>query len=151
MTYRCRPDGLRRAVRNLVENAVRYGGEAQVFIRHTAATIDIVVEDRGPGIPDLMKEKVFTPFFRLEASRNRDTGGIGLGLSIARAAARQHGGDISFLTGDGGMQAVLSLPRDGRVETLAVPKGRDWKSLRGSIGLRAPNLAEKPTKPRTQH
>lgn len=150
LTYRCRPDGLRRAVRNLVENAVRYGGEARVFIRPTAATVDIVIEDRGPGIPEPMKEKVFAPFFRLEASRNRDTGGIGLGLSIARAAARQHGGDISFVKGDGGMQAVLSLPRDGRVEPPAVSKGYDWKSLRGSIGLRASNLAEKPSKPRAQ-
>lgn len=117
MTYRCRPDGLRRAVRNLVENAVRYGGEATVFIQHTAATVDIVIEDRGPGIPDTMKEKVFAPFFRLEASRNRDTGGIGLGLSIARAVARQHGGDISFVTSSAGigMRAVISLPRAGSV------------------------------------
>ncbi|MBB3314024.1 signal transduction histidine kinase [Rhizobium sp. BK196] len=150
LTYRCRPDGLRRAVRNLVENAIRYGGEARVFIRPTAATVDIIVEDRGPGIPEPMQEKVFAPFFRLEGSRNRDTGGIGLGLSIARAVARQHGGDISFITRNGGMQAVLSLPRDGRVEPSKVKKGRDWKLLRGSIGSRTQNLAEKQSKPRTQ-
>lgn len=125
-TYRCRPDGLRRAVRNLVENAVRYGGEAKVFIRHTATTIDIVVEDRGPGIPEAMKEKVFAPFFRLETSRNRDTGGIGLGLSIARAVVRQHGGEISFVPGETGMQAVISLPREGEVNPAPIRKTRDW-------------------------
>lgn len=125
-TYRCRPDGLRRAVRNLVENAVRYGGEARVFVRHGATTIDIVVEDRGPGIPDAMRERVFAPFFRLEASRNRDTGGIGLGLSIARAAARQHGGDVSLVSTETGMQAILSLPREGRIGPPPVHGPSKW-------------------------
>lgn len=118
MKYRCRPDSLRRAIRNLVENAVRYGGEAKVSLRYTLSTADIVVEDRGPGIPDAMQEMVFAPFVRLEASRNRQTGGIGLGLSIVRAVARQHGGDVSFLNGEGGMQAVISLPREGSVDAL---------------------------------
>ncbi|MCT7374079.1 ATP-binding protein [Chelativorans salis] len=135
MKYRCRPDGLRRAIRNLVENAVRYGGEAKVFIRQTASTVDIVVEDRGPGIPDDMTEKVFAPYVRLEASRNRQTGGIGLGLSIARAVARQHGGDISFSKGDAGMQAIISLPREGRVDGAPARKARIWsfeKTVRAS-------------------
>lgn len=135
MKYRCRPDGLRRAIRNLVENAVRYGGEAKVFIRQTASTVDIVVEDRGPGIPDDMIEKVFAPYVRLETSRNRQTGGIGLGLSIARAVARQHGGDISFSNGDAGMQAVISLPREGSVDAAPARKARIWsfeKSVRVS-------------------
>ncbi|MBX5010412.1 HAMP domain-containing protein [Rhizobium lentis] len=111
ITYRCRPDGLRRAVRNIVENAVRYGGEAKVTILQTKATVDIVVEDRGPGIPEEMREKVFAPFFRLEASRNKQTGGIGLGLAIARAVARQHGGDIVFISKNIGMRTIITLPR----------------------------------------
>lgn len=115
-TYRCRPDGLRRAVRNLAENAARYGGHAKVFIRHSAGTIDIVVEDNGPGIPDDMKEKVFAPFFRLEASRNRATGGVGLGLSIARAVARQHGGDILLQSNNPGLRAIICLPQEGHVQ-----------------------------------
>ncbi|MFB4375005.1 ATP-binding protein [Agrobacterium sp. CR_3] len=124
ITYRCRPDGLRRAIRNIVENAVRYGSEAKVLILQTVTTVDIVVEDRGPGIPDDMKEKVFAPFFRLEASRNKQTGGIGLGLAIARAVARQHGGDIAFVTMENGMRTIISLPRhdDGEVSRAAISK-----------------------------
>jgi signal transduction histidine kinase len=139
LSYRCRPDGLRRAVRNLVENAVRYGGEARVFIRQSEATIDIVVEDRGPGIPEAMKEKVFAPFFRLEASRNRDTGGIGLGLSIARTVARQHGGDISFANGETGMQAVVSLPREAGADPASARAAGRWRirrSRRAAPGAR---------------
>lgn len=118
-TYRCRPDGLRRAVRNLAENAARYGGHAKVYIRHSPTTIDIVVEDNGPGIPEGMREKVFAPFFRLEASRSRDTGGVGLGLSIARAIARQHGGDIQLTPNDPGLKAIISLPQEGHVQAPA--------------------------------
>lgn len=125
-TYRCRPDGLRRAVRNLVENAVRYGDEAKVFVRHTANSVEIVVEDRGPGIPETMRESVFAPFFRLEASRNKDTGGIGLGLSIARAVARQHGGDILFASCETGMQAVVSLPFNAGTEQSMQSRSRPW-------------------------
>jgi signal transduction histidine kinase len=117
--YRCRPAGLQRAVRNLVENAVRYGEEASVNVRLGERTLDITVEDRGPGIPEDMRESVFAPFFRLEYSRNRATGGIGLGLSIARAIARQHGGDITFAMAGHGMVTTLSLPR----EALAAEKG----------------------------
>jgi len=110
-TYRCRPDSLRRAIRNVIENAVRYGGEARVHLHHDGPSIDIVIEDNGPGIPDEMHEKVFAPFFRLEASRNRETGGVGLGLAIARTIVRHHGGDIVFSRGDPGFRVTLSLPR----------------------------------------
>ncbi|MBY5775018.1 HAMP domain-containing protein [Rhizobium leguminosarum] len=125
--YRCRPDSLRRAIRNLIENAVRYGGEAKVSLRHTASAIAIIVEDRGPGIPDHMAEKVFEPFVRLESSRNRQTGGVGLGLSIVRAVARQHGGDITFVNGKAGMQAIISLPKEGCVSAEPVKKPRNWR------------------------
>jgi len=140
-TYRCRADGLRRAIRNLVENAIRYGGEAKVFLRQNAATIDIVVEDRGPGIPEAMKEKVFAPFFRLEASRNRDTGGIGLGLSIARAIIRQHGGEIMFVSGVEGMQAVVSLPWEGEVREVKIRRRREWP-LKQAANSRYTNVSE---------
>jgi len=109
-SYRCRPDALRRSVRNLVENAVRYGERARVRVAKGLESIDIVVEDDGPGIPDAHAERVFAPFFRLEHSRNRETGGVGLGLSIARTIARHHGGDITLTSRATGMTAVLSLP-----------------------------------------
>ncbi|WP_222184185.1 sensor histidine kinase [Geminicoccus harenae] len=109
-SYRCRPDALRRSVRNLVENAVRYGERARVRIVKAADSIDIVVADDGPGIPDAHAERAFAPFFRLEHSRNRETGGVGLGLSIARTIARHHGGDITLATRPDGMTATISLP-----------------------------------------
>lgn len=130
--YRCRPNSLRRAIRNLIENAVRYGGEAKVSLRHTASAVEIVVEDRGPGIPDDMAEKVFAPFVRLEASRNRQTGGVGLGLSIVRAVARQHGGDIAFFNGEAGMKAIISLPREGCVAAAPARKARSWRREKAS-------------------
>ncbi|MCE8030075.1 HAMP domain-containing protein [Halomonas daqingensis] len=138
MQYRCRPDSLRRAIRNLVENAVRYGGEAKVSLRDTPSSIDIVVEDRGPGIPDDMVEKVFAPFVRLETSRSRQTGGSGLGLSIVRAVVRQHGGDISFSNTETGMQAIVSLPREGCVNATPVPEERaKWLKKTSLLAQRA--------------
>ena len=109
-TYRCRPDGLRRAIRNLAENAVRYGGGAEVRLAADRTAIRILVEDDGPGIPADRTEEVFAPFFRLEGSRSRETGGVGLGLSIARAVARQHGGDIVLSPRDPGLRAAIVLP-----------------------------------------
>ncbi|WP_018897910.1 ATP-binding protein [Rhizobium sp. 2MFCol3.1] len=117
-TYRCRPDGLRRAVRNLAENAVRYAGHAKVCVRQGPSGVDIVIEDKGPGVPEAMWEQVFAPFFRLETSRNRDTGGVGLGLSIARAVARQHGGDIVLASNEPGLRAIISLPKEGLVHNV---------------------------------
>lgn len=110
INYRCRPDALRRAIRNLIENAVRYGECARVGVSRTLKSIDIVIEDDGPGIPDEVMEQVFAPFYRLENSRNRETGGVGLGLSIARAIARHHGGDVILINRAKGLQATISLP-----------------------------------------
>ena len=110
INYRCRPDALRRAIRNLIENAVRYGECARVSVSLTAKSVDIAVEDDGPGIPDEVMEQVFAPFYRLEDSRNRETGGVGLGLSIARAIARHHGGDVVLGNRAAGLQATISLP-----------------------------------------
>lgn len=110
INYRCRPDNLKRAVRNLIENALRYAGTASVSLQTSPASIDIVVEDQGPGIPAAELEQVFAPFYRLEQSRNRQTGGVGLGLSIARAIARHHGGDILLASNNPGLRATVTLP-----------------------------------------
>ncbi|WP_394560081.1 ATP-binding protein [Aquipseudomonas alcaligenes] len=110
LIYRCRPDGLRRALRNLIENAVRYGERARVGLSHSREGIDILIEDDGPGIPLDAQEQVFMPFYRLEDSRNRDTGGLGLGLSIARSIVRHHGGDIRLSNSHSGLQALIVLP-----------------------------------------
>lgn len=116
---RCQPLAIRRALANLVQNAVRYGDRADISVvieTSTAPMIEIRVGDRGPGIPADLREEVFQPFRRLEASRSRDTGGSGLGLAIARQSARAHGGDIVFEDREGGgLVAVLSLPLTGPV------------------------------------
>jgi signal transduction histidine kinase len=111
ITYRCRPDGLRRAVRNLIENAVRYGERARVSLGASGDAIEIAVEDDGPGIPSREFERVFAPFVRLESSRNRDTGGAGLGLAIARSIVRAHGGDITLANAKG-LRVAIRLPRE---------------------------------------
>ncbi|MBB3951879.1 ATP-binding protein [Aureimonas jatrophae] len=110
VAYRCRPENLKRMVRNIVENAVRYAGHAEVRLVSTSSGVEILVEDDGPGIPVDRMEDVFTPFVRLEDSRSRDTGGAGLGLSIARAIARQHGGDILLTLRSPGLRATATLP-----------------------------------------
>jgi len=108
--YRCRADALRRALRNLIENAVRYGERARVALTSTREAIEITVDDDGPGIPEEDMERVFAPFVRLESSRNRTTGGVGLGLSIARTIVRAHGGDIG-LANRNSLRATVKLPR----------------------------------------
>jgi signal transduction histidine kinase len=111
LTYRCQPVALRRAIGNLIVNAVKYGREASVALRQDDETVTIEIADLGPGIPDTMREQVFTPFFRVEESRNRETGGTGLGLSVARSIIRRHGGDIALLDRPGGgLLARISLP-----------------------------------------
>ncbi len=111
---RVRPTALRRALRNLVDNACRYGGGAEVSLEATGQEARIVVTDRGPGIPDADLERAFDPFVRLEASRSRDTGGTGLGLSIARTIGQAHGGDLRLANRpEGGLAATLSLPLSG--------------------------------------
>lgn len=107
----CRTSSLRRAVRNLIENALAYGSTARVSIRSDGAGAEIIVADDGPGIPEADMERVFEPFVRLEVSRNRRTGGVGLGLSIARSVIRGHGGDIRLANrSGGGLDAIITLP-----------------------------------------
>jgi signal transduction histidine kinase len=108
----CRPNEIRRAVRNLVDNAVAYGGEADVKITDTHGAYEVVVEDKGPGIPEADRQRVFEPFVRLESSRNREGGGTGLGLTLVKAIAEGHGGQIILENKpDGGLRARMSLPR----------------------------------------
>ncbi len=109
---RARPRGLQRCLSNLLDNARHYGGgDIDVRIRDSDSGVEIRVEDRGPGIPESDMERVFEPYVRLESSRARHTGGTGLGLPIARAIARVHGGDITLEPrSGGGLAAVLRLP-----------------------------------------
>lgn len=108
----CRPNEIRRALRNLVENAVAYGGEADVKIADAPGAYEILVEDRGPGIPEADRQRVFEPFVRLETSRNREGGGTGLGLTLVKAIAEGHGGQITLENRpDGGLRARMKLPR----------------------------------------
>ena len=107
----CRAVALRRAFRNLLENAAAYGGRASVRIEREDEEIRVVIEDEGPGIPEANLVRVFEPFVRLEASRSRDTGGSGLGLAIARSIVRGHGGDIVLANrAEGGLRATVALP-----------------------------------------
>ncbi len=108
---RIRPNALRRALRNVIENAVRYGHSARVDHSIQGDLAIIAVDDDGPGIPEDELGNVFDPFYRLEKSRSLETGGHGLGLSIARTIIRAHGGDISLANRkEGGLRASIAIP-----------------------------------------
>ena len=110
--WRGRPNALKRCLTNLVDNAINYGARATLSLRDSAERIVIRVRDEGPGMPEDQLEKAFEPFFRGETSRNRETGGTGLGLGIARNIARAHGGELSLQNRpEGGLEATLTLPR----------------------------------------
>lgn len=104
---------------------MRYGECPDVRVYTADKHAHVSVTDRGNGIPESELEAVFTPFYRLEHSRNRNTGGVGLGLSIVRTIARQHGGEISLINRDGGLETIISLP-----ET------RQAAEIRGGMGQR---------------
>ena len=114
LPYPCRPTALRRAIGNLVENAVRYGDRARVALKDTPDGPLVAIDDDGPGIPADRFEEVYKPFVRLETSRSRETGGSGLGLSIARSIILAHGGEIALSNRKpGGLRAEIRLPRAG--------------------------------------
>ncbi|HEX5319670.1 MAG TPA: ATP-binding protein [Stellaceae bacterium] len=107
-----RPDALRRCLGNLISNARRYGSHVWLTGHIGENGVDILIDDDGPGIPAADRDRVFQPFVRLDASRNPATGGIGLGLAIARDVARTHGGDVRLETSPrGGLRARVHLPR----------------------------------------
>jgi signal transduction histidine kinase len=106
-----RPVALGRAFGNLIDNAIRYGGEAEVVLRRAGEEALVTIEDRGPGIPPDRLEAMFEPFVRGEESRSAETGGAGLGLSIARNIVLAHGGSVELEnTPSGGLRASVRLP-----------------------------------------
>lgn len=106
-----KPGTMRRALRNLIENAIRYGKQAQVSWQAIDGHAEIHIDDQGPGIPERDLEAVFGPYVRLETSRSRDTGGHGLGLSIARSIILEHGGVVRLSNlPEGGLRATVRLP-----------------------------------------
>ncbi|MEJ5028322.1 ATP-binding protein [Comamonas sp. MYb69] len=111
---------LRRGLQNLVENALRYAGDAQLHIDDDGQQLRIHVRDHGPGIPAAQRERVLEPYYRMEPSRNAASGGVGLGLSIAQTVAQAHGGELLLREADGGgLEAVLVLPRGAAAESTA--------------------------------
>jgi signal transduction histidine kinase len=111
--YRCRSVSLKRAFSNLVENAVTYGQRALVTLTEAQDALCITIDDDGPGIAAPDMERVFEPFVRLETSRSRETGGVGLGMAIARSIVRWHGGDITLENRpEGGLRVLVRLPKD---------------------------------------
>lgn len=110
------PVALRRLVQNLIDNAITYGHEADISLRHApdhAGHALVAIADRGPGLAPEEIEAMFAPFERKDRSRNRETGGVGLGLAIARAIARDHGGKVTLRPRDGGgLEARIDLPLD---------------------------------------
>ena len=111
VTISCRTTALRRAFKNLLENAATYGARAHVRIQQDGDQLRVVVEDEGPGIAEADLDRVFEPFVRLETSRSRETGGTGLGLAIARTIVRGHGGDIRLENREeGGLRVIVTLP-----------------------------------------
>lgn len=106
-----RPNAIKRSVTNLLDNAMRYARHVSMRAGRRGDTIEILIDDDGPGIPEDKREDVFKPFFRLEKSRNPGTGGVGLGLSIARDVVRGHGGDVMLEDSPGGgLRARVRLP-----------------------------------------
>jgi len=106
------PMALRSCISNLLDNALRYGGATLIDIQDTRDEVVIRIIDHGPGISAEMREAVFEPFYRLEGSRNRNSGGVGLGMTIAREAALRMGGGLALEeTLGGGLTAVVRLPR----------------------------------------
>ncbi|VWB87746.1 two-component system sensor histidine kinase [Burkholderia lata] len=106
------PLGLKRCLTNLVANAIRYGEDAHIRLIDTPSCVRIQVVDHGPGIPESQLERALEPFYRVESSRNRNTGGTGLGLAIANDVVKRHGGELVLRNGsEGGLVAQVTLPR----------------------------------------
>ena len=113
--YPGRPQALKRCLANLLENAVKYGKSARAIVDDRDDSLEIRIQDEGPGLPQVELERVFEPFYRVEGSRSRETGGTGLGLTIAKSIAEGHGGRLVLQNRvEGGLEARLMLPRSAR-------------------------------------
>jgi len=111
MNVELRPLAMKRCLTNLISNAMRYSRNVKLEAVRGRTSVEIMIDDDGPGIPPDKYEDVFRPFFRLDASRNVDTGGVGLGLTIARDVARSHGGDVTLATSPlGGLRVIVRIP-----------------------------------------
>ena len=109
--YACRANTLRRVLQNLIGNAIKYAGGAEVSLVRGDGELLILVRDQGPGIAESQLEEVFKPFVRLDEARNTESGSVGLGLAIARTLVHQHGGELSLHNREeGGLEARISLP-----------------------------------------
>lgn len=129
LVMRGRHLALKRAFSNLLTNAVKFGTQVEVSVQRRDGQIAVTIDDDGPGIPADQREAVFAPFFRLEASRNRETGGVGLGLTVARSIIRGHGGDIILDSAPaGGLRVLVSLPSLQSNDTVRQQKFIDRKS-----------------------
>lgn len=123
--FNCQPVAFRRALTNLIDNAVKYGQLAQVQLNQAGQNIQIRIDDDGPGIPEDRHADVFKPFYRLEESRSRDTGGTGLGLTVARTIVHAHGGDIVLRNRpEGGLRVEITLPQQGAKDRCAASWSR---------------------------
>ena len=125
MNVELRPLAIKRCLTNLVSNALRYGTMVQLQAVRGRTSVEITIDDNGPGIPPDKYEDVFRPFFRLDESRNVDTGGVGLGLTIARDVARSHGGDVALAPSPlGGLRVSCEFrSEDGAAPRLAPEPG----------------------------
>ncbi len=111
LTLQARPNAIRRCITNLVDNALRHAARAVVSARIKGETVEIAIDDNGPGIPDHRREEAFRPFHRLDEGRNLEAGGVGLGLAIARDIVRGHGGELELQRSElGGLKALITLP-----------------------------------------
>jgi signal transduction histidine kinase len=111
--YSCHPAAFKRAVRNLLDNAVKHGRSGSIGVQTSSHAIEITVDDDGPGIPENELKKVLEPFYRLEGSRSRETGGVGLGLAIAHSIVQAHGGELTLSNRPrGGLRASIVLPHE---------------------------------------
>lgn len=131
----CKRLAIKRAVTNLVENALKYGHEARVSTARVGGHAVVSVEDRGPGIPEAQLEAVFAPFYRGDRSRSSDSGSTGLGLSIAQAIAEDHGGEVRLANrGEGGLRADLVLPLSPKGKRSSSADARQREAA-GTIGV----------------
>lgn len=111
LIIQCRPVSLKRAINNIVVNAIRYADGCSIALNKATDSVQILIQDQGPGIPEDKLQQVLTPFYRLEQSRNRDTGGVGLGLAVANSIVLAHGGEMALSNREaGGLAVEISLP-----------------------------------------